>query len=140
MLWYRTNLSASKEDKLFRCQRRWGWWQHWEERRKKKWETRNNRRVRGHLQCFIYHILLEWSNEDKRDRGIRNTHKYFSQKVLAEDTRRFRLTMESNSETNINESRVASIHVIQTMDSCTNKDNVSTIFMVISFITKNVAK
>jgi len=48
--------------------------------------------------------------------------------------------MESNSETNINESRVASIHVIQTMDSCTNKDNVSTIFMVISFITKNVAK
>jgi hypothetical protein len=65
-----------------------------------------------------------------------NTHKYFSQKVLVEDTRRIKRTVESNFEININKSRVASIHVTQTMDSCTNKDNVPTIFMAISHITK----
>ena len=48
--------------------------------------------------------------------------------------------MGTNFEINVNESRAASIRVIQTMDSCTNKDNVSTIFMAISFITKNIAK
>ena len=65
-----------------------------------------------------------------------NTQNYFSQEVLVEDTRKIKRKMESNFEININESRVASIQVTQIMDSCTNKDNVSTIFMAISFITK----
>jgi len=46
--------------------------------------------------------------------------------------------MKSNFEININKGTVASIHVTQTMDSCTNKDNVSTIFIAISFIIKTL--
>jgi hypothetical protein len=64
-------------------------------------------------------------------------YKKHAQRFQSESISR-RHTMKSNFEININESTVASIRVTQTMDSCTNKDNVSAIFTAISFIIKTL--